>query len=635
MLTGVGVTVGTPAYMAPEQVVADPGLDHRADLYSLGVVGYEMLAGHPPFVAGTPQRSLAAHVTQQPTPVGQFRPDAPVAITSLIMRLLAKEPDARFPDADAVVAQLESLGSGAFDVLRTAELALPAPAATPKAPAAPARSKARLAGVVAGIAVVAAVTFIALRPGAGRGASPAEDGRSLAVLPLTNLSADSSQDYFSDGLSEEILGAVSRIPGLRVAAHTSSFALKGTKLPVEEIGKKLGVRHVLEGSVQREGDNVRVRARLVDAQSGFQVWDGKYDKQSSNLFALEDEVSTAIAAALTAHLGVTATAAPAATGNTENSLAHDAYLRGRQYLRNRGSAADLREAIDQFEEALRLDSNYARAWAGLGTAQVLLPEYGGASVDRAVIAARRSITRALVLDSTSAEANAAMGYLEKSYEWDWKGAEASYDRALALDPNAAGTWQWKGELLDALGRHDEAGTAFEKAITLDPVSPVAQMALGAHLVAVGKRTEGRKAFEQSLSLQPQLWPAMLQLMFMDIEEGKAIEAAANARRAAPLLGFDADRAVMMLNHQDGGALAISIATLEGWMRDQKVPALAGASWLALLGANDQAFNVLDQMVSTRAPFSSYITWWPFLGKLTDDPRMPRSASDCLAPPRAR
>ena len=319
-------------------------------------------------------------------------------------------------------------------------------------------------------------------PGHRRAALTTDDGRSLAVLPLTNLSADSGQDYFSDGLSEEILGAVSRIPGLRVAAHTSSFALKGTRLPVGEIGQKLGVRHVLEGSVQREGDNVRVRARLVDANSGYQVWDAKYDKQASNLFALEDEVAAAIAAAITTHLGVAATDAPRAAGGTLNAAAHDAYLRGRQALRQRSGAVDLMQAIAQFQAALVLDSTYARAWAGLGTAQVLLPEYGGATVPQATPEARRAITHALALDSTSAEAWAALGYLQKSYDWDWKAAEASYDRALALDPNAAGTWQWYGELLETVGRHEDAGKAFQKSVALDPVSPVAQMALGSHLV---------------------------------------------------------------------------------------------------------------------------------------------------------
>ena len=447
MLTGVGVTVGTPAYMAPEQVVADPGLDHRADLYSLGVVGYEMLAGHPPFSAGSPQQLLAAQVTQQPAPVSKARPDAPPGLASIVMQLLAKEPGERVPDADALVAQLESLGTG------THQVPIPVLPATRAA-----AGRGRLVGTVVGIAIAAAIVALALRPRAPKNPGGTDDGRSLAVLPLTNLSADSGQDYFSDGLSEEILGAVSRIPGLRVAAHTSSFALKGTRLPVGEIGQKLGVRHVLEGSVQREGDNVRVRARLVDANSGYQVWDARYDKQASNLFALEDEVAAAIAAAITTHLGVPATDAPRAAGGTLNAAAHDAYLKGRQALRQRSGAVDLMRAIAQFQAALVLDSTYARAWAGLGTAQLLLPEYGGANVPQATPEARRAIMRALALDSTSAEAWAALGYLQKSYDWDWKAAETSYDRALALDPNAAGTWQWYGELLETVGRHEDAGS---------------------------------------------------------------------------------------------------------------------------------------------------------------------------------
>ena len=476
-------------------------------------------------------------------------------------------------------------------------------------------------GEAAGIAVAAAITVLALWPRAPTRVKASDDGRSLAVLPLTNLSADSGQDYFSDGLSEEILGAVSRIPGLRVAAHTSSFALKGTKLPVGEIGQKLGVRHVLEGSVQREGTSVRVRARLVDANSGYQVWDAKYDKQASNLFALEDEVAAAIAAAITTHLGVPVTEAPRAAGGTLDAAAHDAYLKGRQALRQRSGAVDLMQAIAQFQAALVLDSTYARAWAGLGMAQVLLPEYGGAGVAQAAPEARRAIMRALALDSTSAEAHAALGYLEKSYDWNWKAAEASYDRALALDPNAAGTWQWYGELLETVGRHDDAGKAFQRSVALDPVSPVAQMALGAHLVTVDQRDAGRAAFETSLELQPRLWPALLQLMFMEMEDGHIAKAADYARRAAPLLGFDADKAAEMVTKPDAAHLGPAAATLQEWMDQGRLPALAGASWLALLGAGDPALVALQGMVKERAPFSSYIPWWPFLGALAKDPRM--------------
>ena len=202
--------------------------------------------------------------------------------------------------------------------------------------------------------------------------------------------------------------------------------------------------------------------------------------------------------------------------------------------------------------------------------------------------ARRAIMRALALDSSSAEAYAALGYLQKSYDWNWKAAEASYDRALALDPNAAGTWQWYGELLETMDRHDDAGRAFERAVALDPVSPVAQMALGAHLVTVDQRDAGRAAFEASLELQPRLWPALLQLMFMEMEDGHIAKAADYARRAAPLLGFDADEAGSMVTKPDAAHRAAAAATLQEWMDQGKLPALAGASWLSLLGASDPA-----------------------------------------------
>ena len=612
--TALGVAVGTPAYMAPEQVAADPNVDHRVDIYALGVVGYEMLAGRLPFIADSPHQLLAAHITTPPEPLAGLRPDAPKILVDAIMRCLAKNPAERFQTADELLARLELLTTG------TGETG----ALTPDNPR---RRAVTVALIVAVIAALSGSLYLAL----SREDRSGGDGNfaSLAVLPLVNLSRDSSSEYFSDGITEEILSTVSRIPGVRVAARTSAFAFKGKSVPAPEIAKQLKVRHLLEGSVERSGDAVRVRARLVDGPGDTEIWNQRFDHSASDLFALQDSVAGAVARALTSALGASGSSA----GRTSDREAYDAYLRGISALRSRAGPAQLEEAVTWFGRAVARDSGFARAWAGLASAWTLMPDYGGRPAAVAVPEARRAIMRALRLDSTSSELLAARGYLRRSYDHDWPGAEDAFRKALAVDPNAATTWQWLGETLDGIGRYAGADSAFERARTLDPVSPVVMLAHGSHFLAVGDYPRGREELSRAMALQPGFWPASVQLWLLALAEEKFDEAGALTASEGGSFPFPADLARQILEAKETGkpspALAASLAALHS---GGKTPVIIVASLHAVLDETGEALDALDEGIRRNEPLGTLIRWWPPLAPLRREPRFHQMLEQLKLPP---
>jgi serine/threonine-protein kinase len=477
-ITIVGTSIGTPAYMAPEQAAGDPSMDHRADLYALGIVGYEMLVGAPPFHGRPPQQLLAAHLTEKPSPIGSRRYDVPAALNSLLMQLLEKEPGKRPKSAAEVVRSLEdpAVVSGTFT-----------PAAMPSAQ----RPK-RVLWALAGAGILASVAAggawftnrrAANAPGAPSPAltTPAPAGKSIAVIPLVNISRDTSDAYFAAGMTSDLSNAISRIPGVRVAGSQST-ARDASASPMD-LGKSLGVNMVLTGTVQRDKTRLRVTARLVNTADGFTVWSDMFEGDSRDVFKVQDEISGAIVAAISPELsGARQAAAPAtaqpsapppaatASHGTSDLVAYDLYLRGRFFFDKRGEAG-LRRALDYFQQATQRDSNFARAYAGIANAYALLPLYANVRVDSLMPLAMSAIDRAIRLDSTLAESFASRATLLQA-AWRWAEAERDYKRALTLDPNAAQPHQWYGELLLILGRVPEAQTQLARAVRLDPLAPV-------------------------------------------------------------------------------------------------------------------------------------------------------------------
>jgi serine/threonine protein kinase/tetratricopeptide (TPR) repeat protein len=502
-ITLVGTSIGTPAYMAPEQAAGDPNTDHRADLYALGIVGYEMLVGTPPFHGRAPQQLLAAQLTEKPAPIASRRYDVPEALATLIMRLLEKEPAKRPKTAAEVARSLEdpAVVSGTFQ-------SMPAPKSQrPKRVLWALAGAGILASVAAGGAWFSNRHSLPLSTtGAPVAVAPAAT-KSIAVMPLVNISRDTSDAYFAAGMTAELTNALSRIPGLRVASGTESAVREQTVTSPIELAKALNANMVLVGTVQREGGRMRVTARLVNTADGFTIWSDMFERDSKDVFKVQDDISSAIVAAISPEVtGATSSSAartvaarPVARSDhgTSDVTAYDLYLRGRYFFDKRGETS-LRRALDYFQQAAKRDSMFARAYAGTGSVYALLPLYAHMRGDSVLPLALAAINRAVALDSMLPEAFASRATLLQA-SWRWAEAERDYKRAIKLDPNYAAARQWYGEMLLLNGRTPESIAQLKRATELDPLSPIMfasySLALGVARSADAAIAAGRRAVD--------------------------------------------------------------------------------------------------------------------------------------------
>jgi TolB-like protein/Flp pilus assembly protein TadD len=300
-------------------------------------------------------------------------------------------------------------------------------------------------------------------------------GHSIAVLPFVNMSAHAEHEYFSDGITEELLNSLAGLPDLKVAARTSSFAFKGKNADIRTIASQLGVRNVLEGSVRWASSRVRITAQLIEAEHGYHLWSQTYDRQLEDIFAIQSEIAVAIADALKLHLGGAAAKALEPSVPTVSMDAYHCYLRGRHMWQRRGEAA-IRGAIEQNSQAIALDPRFDRAYATLAAAHAVLPEYTGAPRAQGFAIAKPLALKALALDDTLAEPHGVLSYMQ-FWSWEWEEAEQSLRRALALDAQDPQLHQWYSNLLNDLARHDDAISEARKAYELDPVSPIVNSVL--------------------------------------------------------------------------------------------------------------------------------------------------------------
>ena len=497
-LTSVGVALGTPAYMAPEQAAADPHLDHRVDLYAVGVLGYELLTGRPPFAGRTPQETLAAHVTQQPEPVTKHRPEISPALAGVLMKCLAKRPADRWQSADELLAQLEPLSTPSSGITPTGT--------QPFWITQPGRRPWSTVVAAAALLLVLGGGVVVLRSrGTGRdtvGTAARDTGPSVAVLPFTDMTPQPGQEYFADGLTDEVIVALSKVPGLRVPGRASSFYFKNSTGSLRAIADSLHVRTLLTATVQRAGNRVRVRAQLVNAADGFQLWSESYDRGLQDLFAVYDDLARAIAGALQVRLG----AAPersAARRGSPNAQAYNEYLQGQFYLSNR----QIDSALPHLERAVAADSSFALAWSALSMAHTLsVPiqyRVRGVTGESGLRAAAEAAGHALRLDSTSVEAHTAAAFLAAE-QWRWDDAQREYQTAIALNPSYARARHWHAILLQELGRPEEALAEVRAAEALDPLSWIIGDWVGWIAWLAGEREFAQRQMDRLVALNPRV-----------------------------------------------------------------------------------------------------------------------------------
>ena len=503
-LTQTGTSLGSPAYMAPEQVAGDPNVDHRADLYALGCMGYELLAGQPPFTAETPQRVFAAHLTEKPRPLATVRPEVPRALAAIIMRCLEKEPADRPASAAEILTALESVSTSDSKTTR-----------------APMREA--FTPTSRRIAIVAAVVLFIVAAGAAatkvfsRAGKPTAD-RSVAVLPLANLSGDKANDYFGEGLAEEITGALANA-GLRVVGRSSALALSAKGMSAREIARQLHVGNLLQGSVQRSGDRVRISVSLISAPDESVLWNETYDRAITDVFAVQDEIARAVAGELKIKL---AAGQRLRQVDTQNPEAHAAYLQA-LYLWNRRNAPGLRKAIGLFAEAVRLDPTYAQAYGGMAMAYVVMPAYDDIGNADMLDRGREAAGRALALDSGNVQALTALAYTD-ALQYRNASAERLFNRAIAADSTFATAHFWRGLLFLQQERNDEALAAILRARTLEPASLVINTAVTQVLYDMRRYDAADKSGRAVLQLESTFQLGIVDLAKVMIEQGKAKEA---------------------------------------------------------------------------------------------------------------
>jgi Predicted integral membrane protein len=560
-LTSLGVALGTPAYMAPEQAAADPTTDHRADIYAVGAVGYEMLTGQQVFSTRSPQAMLAAHAMETPEPLQKRRASVPAPLASLIMRALEKYAADRPQTAREMLAELDA-------AVTPSGATTPHTGMMPARKVAPSRRSTWMAVGGAALLLLLGSSSYYWRSHRTAAASPAaaiadSSGaiQSVAVIPFVNTGGNANDEYFSDGMTDELAHALSRLPRLRVAGRTSSYAFKGKTVPVQQIGKELNVAAVVEGSIRRAGDRLRVIAQLTSTSDGRVMWSDSYESKAKDVFQLQDDFTKAIVGALTPTLAGTTAASVASTSRgTEDQVAYDYYLKGRYFFLRRGAA--LKSAVEYFAKAAEKDPKFARAFAGLSMAYNVYSMYIPVYPDTTAISTLAYAKKAVALDPNLGDAHLALASALGKTEHPGD-ASAEFQRALQLQPDDPTTHQWYGDRLEVMGNLDGGLAEEQQAAALDPLSSVIANELAYTHYLKGRFDDCVTADRHALELDPAFTIAEEQEALCHTFAGRPLDAVAVLERS-----YARDPSVPGLK----GGLAFAYAAAGRWADASRVRA---------------------------------------------------------------
>ena len=611
---------GTLAYMAPEQLAGEAS-DARTDIHAAGLVLYEMATGQRPFSEVPNSQLVGAILHKPPRPPTALIPGISPELERIIGKCLEKEPKNRYQSANELAIDLRRLSAPS-----TIGVALP-------------ERQRRAAGLVwAAVAILAAAGayLLALNGNSFRprwlGKAGAPGIRSLAVLPLENMSGDPSQEYFVEGMTEELIRNLGKIAGMRVISRTSVMQYKGTKKTVPTIAGELGVDAVVEGSVLRSGNQARISALLIQAQPERQVWSDSYEGSLQDVLRLQNEVAQAVAREIEVQLTPQEQARLGQT-RTVNPQAHDDYLRGRYYW-NKRTGESIQKSIEYFQRAAEEDPQYAPAYAGLADAYHVLWVYSGISPKDMHQRAKEAALKAVELDDTLAEAHTSLAAIAADDDWDFAAGEKEYLRAIALNPNYATARQWYAELLAYTGRFDEALSQIQKAKELDPLSLVINLTAGDILVHARRYDQAIEQLHKTMELEKNFWLAhsdlrdayeykgMFKEAIVEIEASRAAQGDSpeQARREADLL-----RAA----YRKGGERGYWRARLEN--AGQKIKSGKAtsfdeapyrmASFYVRLGDVDCAVDWLEKALERRDIGLVYVRTAPEFEGLLSDPRI--------------
>ena len=519
-VTRTGTTIGTVAYMSPEQARGEP-VDHRSDIWSLGVVLYEMIAGELPF-KGEYEQAVAYQIINS---APEQLINAPKDVELVIFKALAKMVALRYQNIGDMMAELKSLRKELKKDKVTAK----------------------------------------------------QDKPSIAVLPFVNMSADPEQEYFCEGMAEEIINALTHVKDLRVAARTSSFSFRSKEIDVREIGKKLNVEHALEGSVRKAGDRLRVTAQLVKVADGYHLWSERYDREMEDVFAMQDEITLAIVEKLKIEL-LGEEEKAIVKRYTDNIEAYNLYLKGRFFWNQRYKGSLLR-ALENFEKAINVDPAYALAYSGVADCYNILGTWHFMPPKEAFSKARAAAEKALELDENLNEGYTSLGYMKMLYDWDWHASESAFKRAIVLNPNYAYAHSCYSLFLSAMGRSGDAIRETKRAQELEPLSVVINAIAGYIFYS-------SRQYDQAI-----------------IESKNALDIDPNSTLALCFIG--ATYSAKSMHAEAIAAWQKAIPLTEGstfW--------LAGlGSALAIAGKEEKAWKILENLQEKRK--KQYVAAWQF------------------------
>jgi serine/threonine-protein kinase len=683
--TNLGAVLGTVRYMSPEQA-RGAQVDQSTDIWSLGVVLYEMVTGHAPFggdppsqsygAAGTPGEVMSAIVAKEPPPLTRYLLHAPAELQQIISQTLRKERAQRYHSAHDLLEALKGLRrklelesffkNGFFEelkrrkvyrvaaayiivaagIIQLASAAFPAwdlpnsalrlvivllligfplalvlgwifdvtpqgIRATPRAAQGTHRRRNVITLVATGVIISAAAGFFLLPR-----VSAHKVDKSIAVLPFLDLSETKDQEYFCDGMSEEILEALAKVEGLRVVARTSSFSFKGKRTDVSEIGKKLNVENVLEGSLRREGNHVRVTAELINARSGFHLWTETYDRELAGVFALQDEITRSIVDALKIKLAISLPA-----HEQRNTEVYDLYLQG-LYFSNKGSEEDLRRALSFFQRAVEKDPTFARAWTGIAKVWYFLADVYVKPLD-AYPASKQAALKAIALDEKDAEAHCYLSEAKRVLDWDLTGADAELKRARELDPNSAPAHLFSGLHPLFRGKLKDGLQLILEAEKLDPVSPITSYVATAAYLANDRIDDAIVEGQRTLQLDPNYFYLDSVLAAAYREKGDFDDAIALYTRAQDTTNLPSSGLAItyarMGRQTDARNILARLVQARG-KRYVSAPLIAAVS--TALGDKEEAFRWLETAYEEHSGVLQWIAFLPEFRALHSDARFP-------------